>query len=102
MAEFQKVMEQYGRMCEGSERCGYCPIVSSNNGRGIACHLFVRKFPKEAERIIMQWAEEHPLVTNRKKFEEVFGFSPATMFEINRGNAEWLDEEYKGGDGNGL
>lgn len=100
MAEFMTVMREYGRMCDESVRCGSCPIASNNSGRGIACHLFVRKFPKEAERIIMQWASEHPIMTNRRKFEEVFGFTPATMFEINWGNAEWLDEEYKGGDSN--
>lgn len=95
MAEFMTVMREYGRMCDGSIRCEECPIASKNNGRGVACHLFVRQFPEETERIIMQWAEKHPIMTNRRKFEEVFGFNVATMFEVNRGNAEWLDEEYK-------
>ena len=95
MAEFMTVMREYSRMCEWSLRCENCPIASNNNGIGIACHLFARKFPGKAERIILQWASENPILTNRKKFEEVFGFNVATMFEVNSGNAAWLDEKYE-------
>ncbi len=96
MTEFITVMREYNRMCEKSMKCENCPIVSSNNGRGVACHLFVRKFPEEAERIIMQWAAEHQVMTNRRKFEEVFGFNIASLFDVNnRHVAEWLCEEYK-------
>ena len=98
MAEFQKVMKQYDRMCIGIIKCDECPISMTNNGTDVSCSDLMRKYPEEAERIIMQWASEHPLVTNRRKFEEVFGFTPATMFEVNCRNADWLDEEYKGGD----
>ena len=95
MAEFQKVMEQYDRMCNSDMGCENCPISARNNGTGVICNLFVHQFPKDTERIILRWASEHPILTNRKKFEEVFGFNVATMFEINRGNAAWLDEEYQ-------
>ena len=101
MAEFHMIMNEYDRMCNGMGCCT-CPIASTNNGMGFSCNDLMRKFPEKAERIIMQWSEEHPVMTNRKKFSEVFGFDVATMFEVNRGNADWLDEEYKGGDGNGL
>ena len=99
MAEYKTVMREYDRMCNGMI-CDNCPIASTNNGTGLSCKHLMHKFPEEAERIILQWASEHPVMTNRKKFEEVFGFNIATMFEVNRGNTEWLDEEYKGGDGN--
>ena len=46
----------------------------------------------------MRWSEEHPIITNRKKFEEVFGFNIATIFEVNSDNVKWLDEEYKESD----
>lgn len=96
MSEFKNIMREYDRMCKGMSCCN-CPIASANNGKYISCNDLMRKFPEEAERIIMQWAKEHPVMTNRKKFEEVFGFNVATMFEVNRGNVEWLDSEYKEG-----
>lgn len=99
MAEFHMIMREYDRICKGMV-CDNCPIASTNNGMGLSCNDLMRTFPEEAEQIILRWASEHPLMTNRRKFEEVFGFAPATMFEVNRGNADWLDEEYKGGDGN--
>lgn len=102
MAEFQKVVKERKRMCEQYDTCIYCPLSELqklDKGNG-ACRVVALEYPEEAERIIMQWASEHPLVTNRKKFEEVFGFNIATMFEVNCRNADWLDEEYKGGDGN--
>ena len=54
--------------------------------------------PEETEEIIMRWSEEHPIITNRNKFEEVFGFNIATIFEVNSDNVKWLDEEYKESD----
>ena len=100
MAEFQKVVKERKRMCEQYNTCIYCPLRELQTmGSNAMCRALAFQYPEEAERIIMQWASEHPLMTNRRKFEEVFGFTPATMFEVNRGNAERLDEEYKGGDG---
>lgn len=31
------------------------------------------EYPEEAEKIIMNWAKEHPVKTNADKFKEVFG-----------------------------
>lgn len=98
MAEFQTVIRERKRMCKQIGDCSKCPISFLNN-KSLFCITFMQESPEDAERIIMQWADEHPLMTNRRKFEEVFGFTPATMFEVNPGNADWLDEEYKGGDG---
>lgn len=96
MSEFKNIMREYHRMCNGMS-CDNCPIASTSNGIDLSCNDLMRKFPEEAERIIMQWAKKHPVMSNRKKFKEVFGFDVATMFEVNRGNVEWLDSEYKGG-----
>jgi len=98
MAEFQKVMKEKRRMCKQIGDCSKCPISFRNNKSESFCDTFMRESSGEAERIILQWAEKNPIMTNRRKFEEVFGFTPATMFEVNPGNADWLDEEYKGGD----
>lgn len=99
MAEFHTVMKEKRRMCKRIGDCSKCPISFLNN-KSSFCTTFMSESPEDAERIIMQWASEHPIMTNRRKFTEVFGFNIATMFEVNRGNADWLDEEYKGGDGN--
>ena len=43
----------------------------------------------------MKWAEEHPVMTNGEKFEEVFGFSvPYTLNEAEWWKW-WLDKEYE-------
>ena len=101
MAEYHEVMSERRRMCKQIGNCNKCPISFHNNQTESFCNTFMMESPEDAERIIMQWASEHPIMTNRRKFEEVFGFNIATMFEVNRGNADWLDEEYKGGDNNG-
>ena len=98
MTDFKTVMREYDRMCIKIIRCEECPIASKNNGRGVSCYLFMRQFPEEAERIILQWAKEHPVMTNGKKFEEIFGISGRDVVAINK--LAWLDEEYEGGDGN--
>jgi len=65
MAEFTEVMEQRQRMCDEMESCSVCRL---NSG----CFTFMKKRPKEAEEIIMRWAEEHPIQTNADKFKDVF------------------------------
>lgn len=101
MADYKTVMREYDRMCNNNgSTCVNCPISARNNGSGIACTSLMCDFPEKAERIVLQWAEKTPIMTNRRKFEEVFGFNIATMFEVNRGNADWLDEEYEGGNNN--
>jgi len=95
MAEYHKVMMERKRMCKQIGDCSKCPISFQNNQTQSFCSTFMAESPEDAERIIMQWADEHPIMTNRKKFAEVFGFDVATMFEVNRGNADWLDAEYK-------
>lgn len=95
MAEYSTVVKERRRMCKEVQTCSKCPISAINNKTKTYCDNFMSASPEEADRIIMQWSKEHPVTTNRRKFEEVFGFNIATMFEINCRNAEWLDEEYK-------
>lgn len=95
MAEFQRVMSERERMCS-CLICKHCGLYFENNGHGMNCSDFVRRYLEEAEDIIMQWSSEHPIITNRKKFEEVFGFNIASLFDVNNCSvAEWLDDEYK-------
>lgn len=80
MAEFVEVMKQKRRMCESiidkhsSYPCKNCRLSSCNNHKNLGCVKFTLDFPEESEEIIMDWAKEHPAMTNGDKFKEVFGF----------------------------
>lgn len=91
MAEFQKIAKEYQRLCDAFETCEGCPLVdlvktTPNCETGV-----FRRYPEEAEDIIMQWAVEHPIKTNRDKFREVFGMD----LVVTGDTSKWLDEEYK-------
>lgn len=72
MAEFQEVMKQLKRMCDSYEnnKCGSCKINDLLDGH-IGCAIFTRDKADKAEKIIMDWAKEHPIKTNRDKFNEI-------------------------------
>lgn len=93
MADFVTVTKEQYRMCNRFEHCSDCPLGKVQEPFEL-CRNWITKHPEDAERIIMKWSMENQIVTNRKKFEEVFGFNVATMFEINSGNVAWLEAEY--------
>ena len=95
MAEFQKVAKEYRRMCNSYPSCDNCPLyVNAQSARTCKHDVFLN--PKEAERIIMKWAAEHPLKTNGMRFREVFGQPYEHLFEANEFIKQWLSQEYKG------
>ena len=110
MAEFQKVLSEFRRLCEG-RRCDSCPILEKvYKAKENYCFAWVTNHSEEAELIIMKWAEENPIKTNRMKFEETFGTcivtrwcneaAPGHVKAINASEREfesWLNAEYKGG-----
>lgn len=98
MAEFHTVMRERRRMCKQIGDCDKCQISFRNNKSESFCDTFMRESPAEAERIIMQWAAENPPKTNRRKFEEVFGFDILERFSFSEHDKEWLNKEYKDGD----
>lgn len=77
MAEFVEVMKNRRRLCETYNMCAECPMDKKNNKKNISCEYLFNSHHKEAEEIIMKWAEEHPIKTNADKlkviFKEVFG-----------------------------
>ena len=95
MAEFQKVAKEKQRMCQKC-LCSSCPLGEHNDKNG-GCSKWAILYPEEAERIIMKWSAEHPIMTNAKKFEQVFGFSFYYRFGGSDVDTAWLAEEYKGG-----
>lgn len=68
MAEFQEVMKHWKRMCDTS-KCENCGL-----DKECGCDTYINNNLKQAEEIIMKWAEEHPIQTNADKFKEVFGY----------------------------
>ena len=85
MAEFQEVMKQRERMCENVHgNCSRCDIGKLANEKDLYCHNIMLDYYKESEKIIMDWAEEHPIKTNADKFKEVFGFIPDSEYCPNK------------------
>ena len=70
--------------------CFECPLGDVEKR---PCSRWVKYHPKEAERIIMQWAEKHPIVTNGMRFKEVFG--DHVVWETDEDMEAWLNAEYK-------
>ena len=73
MADFVDVIKIKNRMCESVENCNDCPVGGNCNIIQGGCGLLLRKYPEQAQEILLKWAEEHPVKTNADKFEEVFG-----------------------------
>lgn len=98
MAEFIEVMKQFNRMCDSHKRCGTCPTCPINHDKELfTCYRWLTKNAEKAEEIIMTWAEEHPLKTNRDKFKEIFGIDFSYLFRlgISRDLLNWLEKEYE-------
>ena len=95
MAEFKTVIKNFKRICESYKVCEGCPLTKD----GSLCSRFMIEYPEEAEHTIMQWAAEHPMITNRDKFKEVFGLD--YLDPLPGGGSAWLTAEYKGGQDNG-
>lgn len=92
MAEFQTVMAQAAMMCKYYENCRSCPVGKI---RTVNCRKFIFNHPDEFEEIIMKWAEEHSVVTNGKKFREVFGCDLTEKFNVSPSVKDWLNEEFR-------
>jgi len=94
MAEFKEVIKQFNRMCGEHKWCNTCQI--STNRTIYTCFRWLTENPTKGEEIIMEWAEEHPLMTNRNKFKEVFGIDFTDLFAlgISRDLLNWLEKEY--------
>ena len=93
MAEFQTVMAQAARMCSSHKLCASCPIKKNCV---TSCRVFMFEHPDRFEEIVLQWAKEHPVVTNGAKFEEIFGVPFwAISCGVTPAISEWLKSEYK-------
>lgn len=78
LKERSKMFNSIGRIeryCDGIN-CRECPFneLREKYVSSFRCWEAEVKHPEEYEAIVRKWSEEHPVVTNREKFKEVFGF----------------------------
>jgi hypothetical protein len=95
-------IREKARMCKTITRCSECPL------RNVGCGDSLKTSPEKILELVEQWSKEHPVLTNRMKFEEVFGIDNQRI-EINSDGymptvtipssilmKSWWDAEYKG------
>lgn len=92
MAEFTEITKIRKRMHGANTICTTCPLGHKNNGYSINCYDLAMEYPKEYERICLEWAKENPEITNRDKFYQVmkdtFGEHIANSFISHMYNSE--------------
>lgn len=78
--------------CNGAA-CSKCPLNNIACGGGIDLRYYVF----EAIEVVEKWSKEHPIVTYKDKFIEVFGVDVwvKTLIEFGDNFAEFWDSEYK-------
>ncbi len=93
MAEFVKVIKERKRMCDSFESCSYgCPIYKSC---GSLCVNWMSQHPEEAERIIIQWAAEHPEPDPAfEKLKTILDSGNKDGDDILRKVVRWYVEDY--------
>ena len=80
------------RMCKSYPVCKGCPLKDSACGL-IRCAVdYSDADIRCAIKVVEQWSKEHPIITNAKKFEEVFDISG---YRLITQSADWWDEPYK-------
>lgn len=89
--EFQEFCKQKKRMCDSLKYCEECDLVKEEIVKiPETCSKNCMENPVVAEIIVQNWANEHPIKTNRMKFKEVFGEDA----DFNCCES-WLNAEYK-------
>jgi len=63
--------------------CRKCPL--GNPGFDWEdCDRTMAEMPEKAVEIVEQWSKDHPQITNRQKFKEVFGLEVSTDTELTK------------------
>lgn len=62
MAEFVEVMKQARKLCNTQKYCEDCPLCYKNNGANYCRFELDEKYQADAEleRVVSDWAAEHP------------------------------------------
>ena len=87
-----KFINEKTRMCESfGATCIGCPMYSGIKKTKYECWMFIITHAEQAVAIVEKWSNEHPVITNLMKFEEVFG----TRNPEVKASFSWWNEEYK-------
>ena len=85
-------LKEAQRMCKSYPDCKGCPLINFACGF-IRC---IERFSDEdiqcQIKIVEQWSKEHPIITNARKFKEIFGLPAHCMIDQD---AQWWDEPYE-------
>ena len=85
--ELVEFMKEAGRMCTSyGIVCFGCPVYEFRKGQ--TCGEAMRNHPEKFVKAVEKWSNEHPIITNRQKFREVFGENACPT-------VEWWGEEFK-------
>lgn len=86
-----------GRMCDAHPGCNKCPIHDKLDSCYACSPDAWMKSGIDIVDIVEKWAADHPVITNKEKFEEVFGveFPEDTDPNYVQLARKWLDAEYK-------
>lgn len=96
MAEFKEVMKQRSRMCKHylsmDISCENCPLDKARKNTMFQCFRYIAEYYQEAENVIMEWAEEHPVEYPYMidVLYDVFNM-PKGLNVSNAGIWEWLN-----------
>lgn len=87
--EALEFLKEAQRLCK-EYSCSSCPV-------GEKCVLSILEDATidgihDSILAIEQWSKKHPIVTNARKFKEIFGLPAHCMIDQN---AQWWDEPYK-------
>ena len=85
LREKERMCESFGTTCVG------CPMYSVSEEAGYRCGLFVKNCPEQSVAIVEKWSNNHHVVTNLMKFEEIFGKSISNVMAL----ISWWSKEYK-------
>lgn len=92
-----KFLKEKKRMCELYDECQPCPVYDKRSEpqyESYSCDQFVSCFPEKAVKIVEKWSKEHPIMTNKIKFEEVFGKTCDESGELVLARPSWWEAEY--------
>lgn len=93
--EALEFLKEYRRMCSTSdEYCSGCPLIEKG------CLSTGMRVKSDSQFMtitcaVEQWSKEHPITTNSKKFEEVFGFLMEDKYVVSAEVLNWLKKPYE-------
>ena len=88
--EALEFLKEYNRMCVVNKDCQGCPL-EMDNCAGCGDEFSEKQIINIIDKT-EQWSKEHPIITNARKFEEIFGLPAHCMIDQD---AQWWDEPYK-------